>query len=108
MALSAGQEAKKKALETAYKSLPKEEALKAHPELAGVYKNKDFLTEKRDSLIEDRDQLIKNHDEFTKDVENRSFEELAKGNSLPDLAKQQQQQQQQTPQPSVKDLDIER
>ena len=104
VALSAEQEAKKKALETAYKSLPKEEALKAHPELAGVYKNKDFLTEKRDSLIEDRDQLIKNHDEFTKGVENRSFEELAKGSSLPDLAKQQQQ----TPQPSVKDLDIAR
>ena len=99
MALSAEQEAKKKALETAYKSLPKEEALKAHPELAGVYKMEAAAQEFAVKHIGHSES----QKQFIKEVQQKSFRELAKGNSLPDLAKQQQ-----TPQPSVKDLDIER
>ena len=98
VALSAEQEAKKKALETAYKSLPKEEALKAHPELAKVYENEAWLKESAEKNI----GHIESRNKFMESVRQRSFEQLAKSNSLPDLAKRQ------TPQQSVKDLDIER
>ena len=100
MALSAEQEAKKKALETAYKSFPKEEALKAHPELGRGDKMEAAAQEFAVKHIGQSES----QKQFIKEVQQKSFRELAKGNSLPDLAKQQQQ----TPQPSVKDLDIER
>ncbi len=97
-ALSAEEEAKKNTLERAYNLLPKQEALKAYPELAKVYENEAWLKESAEKNI----GHVESRNKFMESVRQRSFEQLAKSNSLPNLAKRQ------TPQQSVKDLDIER
>ncbi len=94
--LSAEEEAKKNALERAYLSLPKEEALKAHPELAQIYKIEAAAKEFADESI----GHLESRAPFIEEIRQSGFWHLAKGNTS--LSARQ------TPQQSIKDLDAER
>ena len=90
--------AKRDALERAYTSLPRAEAVKAHPELADLYKLEAAIKEFADKRMPDAE----NRRMFLEDIRQKSFIELAKGNPLPQASILQ------TPQPSKQDLDPER
>ncbi len=94
--LSAEEEAKKNALERAYLSLPKEEALKAHPELAQVYKIEAAAKEFADENI----GHLESRAPFIEEIRQSGFWHLARGNTSPSAR--------QTPQQSIKGLDAER
>ena len=93
--LSVREAAKREALESAYTSLSKTEAVKAHPELAGVYQLEAAVKEFADKSMPDAE----NRRMFLEAIRQKSFNELAKGNPLPQAEKSQ---------PSQKDLDPER
>ena len=94
--LSAEEEAKKNALERAYLSLPKEEALKAHPELAQMYKIEAAAKEFADENIGHPESRAP----FIEEIRQSGFWHLARGNTSPSAR--------QTPQQSIKGLDAER
>ena len=96
--LSVREAAKRDALESAYTSLPRAEAVKAHPELAGVYQLEAAVKGSADKNMPDAE----NRRMFLEAIRQKSFAELAKGNPLPQAEKPQ------TPQPSQQDLDPER
>ena len=93
--LSGREAAKRDALERAYTSLPRAEAVKAYPELADLYKLGAAIKEFTDKRMPDAE----NRRMFLEAIRQKSFNELAKGNPLP---------QPQAPQPPQQDLDPER
>ena len=96
--LSVREAAKRDALERAYTSLPRAEAVQAHPELADVYKLEAAVKKFADKNMPDAE----NRRMFLEAIRQKSFNELAKGNPLPKA------EQRQAPQPSQQDLDPER
>ena len=88
--LSAREAAKRDALERAYTSLSWPEAVKAYPELADLYKLEAAIKEFADKRMPGAE----NRRMFLEAIRQKSFNELAKGNPLP------QADQRQTPQPS--------
>ena len=98
--LSIREAAKRDALKRAYTSLPRAEAVQAHPELAELYKLEAAVKEFADKNMPDAE----NRQMFLEAIRQKSFVELAKGNPLPKA----EQRQGQAPQPSQQDLDPER
>ena len=96
--LSVRDAAKRDALERAYTSLPRDEAVRKHPELAGVYQLEAAVKEFADKSMPDAE----NRRMFLEAIRQKCFIELAKGKPLP------QAEQRQAPQPSQQDLDAER
>ena len=96
--LSAREAAKRDALERAYTSLSRAEAVQAYPELDGMYKLEAAVKEFADKNMPDAE----NRRMFLEAIRQKSFNELAKGNPLPEA------KQRQAPQPSQQDLDPER
>ena len=96
--LSVREAAKRDALERAYTSLPRAEAVKAYPELADLYKLEEAIKRFADKRMPDAE----NRRMFLEAIRQKSFNELAKGNPLPQAEKPQ------TPPPSQPDLDPER
>ena len=97
-ALSAREAAKRDVLEKAYTSLPRDEAVQAHPELDGMYTLEAAAKGFADKNMSDTE----NRQMFLEAIRQKSFTELAKSNPLP-KAKQRQASQ-----PSQQDLDPER
>ena len=98
--LSAREAAKRDALEKAYTSLPRAEAVKTHPELDDLYELEATAKRFADKNMPD----AKNRKMFLEAIRQRSFIELAKGNPLP----LSQAEKPQTPQPPQQDPDPER
>ena len=96
--LSVREAAKRDALERAYTSLSMTEAVQAHPELADLYKLEAAAKELADRNMPDAE----NRRMFLEAIRQKSFNELAKGNPLPQMEKPP------TPQPLPQDLDPER
>ena len=96
--LSVQEAAKREALERAYTSLPRVEAMKVCPELVELYKLEAAVKEFADKNMPDAE----NRRMFLEAIRQKSFVELAKGNPLPHAEKPQ------TPKPSQQDLDPER
>ena len=96
--LSPQEAAKRDALERAYTSLSKAEAVKIYPELADVYKLEAAVKKFADKHMPDAE----NRRMFLEAIRQKSFIELAKGNPLP------QAEQPQTPRPPQQDPDPER
>ena len=93
--LSAREAAKRDALERAYTSLSRAEAVQAHSELADVYQLEAAAKGFADKNMPDAE----NRRMFLEAIRQKSFTELAKGNPLPQASISQ------TPQPSQQDLD---
>ena len=96
--LSVREAAKRDALERAYTSLSKAEAVQAHPELADLYTLEAALKGFADKNTPDAE----NRRIFLEAIRQESFNELAKGNPLPEA------KQRQAPQSLQQDLDSER
>ena len=96
--LSVREAAKRDALERAYTSLPRAEAVQAHPELADVYKLEAAAKGFADENIPDSE----GQKMFLEAIRQKSFNELAKGNPLPQVSISQ------TPKPPQQGLDPER
>ena len=96
--LSVQEAAKRDALERAYTSLPRAEAVQAHPELADVYKLEAAAKGFADENIPDSE----GQKMFLEAIRQKSFNELAKGNPLPQASISQ------TPQSPQQGLDPER
>ena len=77
--LSAREAAKRDALERAYTSLPRAEAVQAHPELAELYTLEATVKGSADKNMPDAE----NRQMFLEAIRQKSFAELAKGNPLP-------------------------
>ena len=96
--LSAREAAKRDALEKAYTSLSRAEAVQAYPELADVYKLEAAVKGFADESIPNSEAQKM----FLEAIRQESFNELAKGNPLPEA------KQRQAPQSLQQDLDPER
>ena len=96
--LSPQEAAKRDALEKAYTSLSRAEAVQLYPELADVYKLEAAVKKFADKHMPDAE----NRRMFLEAIRQKSFTELAKGNPLPQVEKPQ------TPRPPQQDLDPER
>ena len=96
--LSVREVAKRDALERAYTSFPRAEAVKAHPELTDMYALEAAAKRFADKHMPDPE----NRRIFLEAIRQKSFTELAKGNPLPQASISQ------TPPPSQPDLDPER
>ena len=99
--LSVREAAKRDALERAYTSLPRAEAVQAHPELADLYTFEAAFEAALKRSADKNTPDAENRRMFLEAIRQKSFNELAKGNPLP-------QAERQAPQPSQQDLDPER
>jgi hypothetical protein len=73
--------AKRDELNSAYSTLPKEEAVKRHPELEELYKIESAANELANRRIGNQ----QSRDNYVKAIRDRSLNELAKGNDLPKI-----------------------
>jgi hypothetical protein len=73
--------AKRDELNSAYSTLPKEEAVKRHPELEDLYKIESAANELANRRIGNQ----QSRDNYVKAIRDRSLNELAKGNDLPKI-----------------------
>ena len=100
--LSAREAAKRDALERAYTSFPRAEAVKAYPELEDLYKLEAAFEAALKGSADKNMPDAENRRMFLEAIRQKSFIELAKGNPLPQAEKPR------TPPPSQPDRDPER
>ena len=100
--LSVQEAAKRDEIERAYTSLSRAEAVRAYPELADLYKLEAAFEAALKGSADKNMPDAENRRMFLEAIRQKSFNELAKGNPLP------QAEQGQTPRPPQQDLDPER